>query len=163
MELRAPVAPPPLTIEESARMVGAWAWAESHLYEVVGSWVPSTAWPGAKVWLASASQHHAWRAQVWYERLAGRLVPAYPGAGAGPFAGAGTLPTGGLQADVGRGTAGWAATGLVRPGRDGAEAALAFLGRLQGDAARLGGVLSRHPASYRCRLQVVAEALHGFL
>ena len=83
MEPRALVAPAALTIEESARQVGAWAWAESQLYEVVGSWVPSTAWPAAKVWLGAASQHHAWRAQLWHERLAGRLVPAYPVTGAG--------------------------------------------------------------------------------
>jgi len=65
-------------------MVGAWAWAESRLYEVTGSWVASTAWPAAKVWLGSASQHHAWRAQLWHERLPGRLVPAYPASGDEP-------------------------------------------------------------------------------
>ncbi len=124
MEHRLPGAPAALTIEESARLVGAWAWAESHLYEVVGSWVPSTTWPAAKVWLASASQHHAWRAQLWHERLAGRLVPAYP-----------------------------AVTGRERPGCDGAEAALAFLSRLPGDGARLGAycrvILPRTVVAYR--------------
>jgi hypothetical protein len=118
-----------LTIEESARMVGAWAWAESRLYEVTGSWVPSTVWPAAKVWLSSASQHHAWRAQLWHERLPGRLVPAYPASGGSP------------------------ATRLVRPGSGGAEAALEALGRLHGDRARLAAycrvILPRTVVAYR--------------
>ncbi len=84
MEPRTPGVTAALTMDESARMVGAWAWAESRLYEVTGSWVPSTLWPAAKVWLSSASQHHAWRAQLWHERLPGRLVPAYPAGGGSP-------------------------------------------------------------------------------
>jgi hypothetical protein len=118
-----------LTIEESARMVGAWAWAERRLYEVVGAWAPSTAYPAAKVWFASASQHHAWRAQLWQERLPGRLVPAYPGPD------------------------GMAVSDLVRAGSAGAEAALTALARLKGDGARLGTycrvILPRTVVAYR--------------
>jgi hypothetical protein len=119
-----------LTIEESARMVGAWAWAERRLYEVVGAWAPSTASPAAKVWFSSASQHHAWRAQLWQERLPGRLVPAYPAPG-------GVAP----------------AIELVRPGSAAAEAALAALAGLEGDGARLGAycrvILPRTVVAYR--------------
>ena len=125
-----------LTIEESARTAGAWTWAESRLYEVVGSWVPSTVWPAAKVWLASASQHHAWRAQVWEGRLPGRLVPAYAPAATG-------VP----------GMAGVPGTELVRPSSAGTEDALAALGRLSGDGARLGAycrvILPRTVVAYR--------------
>jgi hypothetical protein len=120
------------TIEESARVVGAWAWAERRLYELVGAWAPSTTAPPAKIWLASASQHHAWRAQLWQERLAGRLAPAYPGPGA---------PATGPELD------------LVRPGSPEAEAALTALAGLDGDGARLGAycrvILPRTVVAYR--------------
>ena len=65
MERRAPVVGAALSIEQSARRVAAWAWAEGRLYEVTGSWVPSTVWPAAKVWLGSASQHHRYRAPAF--------------------------------------------------------------------------------------------------
>jgi hypothetical protein len=111
-------------------MVGAWAWTESRLYEVTGSWVPSTLWPAAKVWFGSVSQHHAWRARLWHERLPGRLVPAYSA----------------TSRDR-------AASGLVRPGGDGAEAALEALARLHGDGARLAAycrvILPRTVVAYR--------------
>ena len=76
-----PTAGAPLTIEESARLVAAWVWVESSLYEVVGAWVLSATGPAAKIHFDTCSQHHAWRAQLWEERLAGippQLVPAYP-------------------------------------------------------------------------------------
>jgi hypothetical protein len=97
---------------------------------VTGSWVPSTVWPAAKVWLGPASQHHAWRAQLWHERLPGRLVPAYPATtGDGP------------------------GTRLVRPGSGGAEAALEALGHLHGDRASLAAycrvILPRTVVAYR--------------
>jgi hypothetical protein len=63
-----------VTIEVSARRVGAWAWLEGCLYEVVGSWVGSAVAPAAKVYFDAASQHHAWRAQLWRERLPARLA-----------------------------------------------------------------------------------------
>jgi hypothetical protein len=71
---------PPLTIGESAALAGAWAWAEVSLYEVVGGWVRSTAHPSAKVYFDACSQHHAWRAQLWQERLPARLVATRAGA-----------------------------------------------------------------------------------
>ena len=105
---------------------------------MIGSWVPSTVWPAAKVWLSSASQHHAWRAQLWQQRLPGRLVPSHPATNAGAPAPEATAAP---------------ATELVRPGSSGAEEALAALGRLSGDGARLGAycrvILPRTVVAYR--------------
>jgi hypothetical protein len=69
----------PLTIEGSAYLVSAWAWAESRLYEVVGGWVPSTTGAAAKIYFDACSQHHSWRARLWDERRPGlpaHLVPS---------------------------------------------------------------------------------------
>jgi hypothetical protein len=144
MERRAPVVGAALSIEQSARRVAAWAWAEGRLYEVIGSWVPSTVWPAAKVWLGSASQHHAWRAQLWQQRLPGRLVPSYPTADAGAPAPATTAALATSAAPE---------TGLVGPASVATEAALAALGRLRGDGARLGAycrvILPRTIVAYR--------------
>jgi hypothetical protein len=60
-----------LTIEESARLVGRWEWAEARLYEVVGGWAPVAAGPAAKVYFDVCGQHHAWRARLWAERRPG--------------------------------------------------------------------------------------------
>lgn len=73
------------TIRQAARTVGGWAWAERALYEVVGRWVASCQAPPLKVYLDTASQHHAWRAQLWREQLGGRLVQAYGGPGPRPY------------------------------------------------------------------------------
>ena len=66
----------PFLMLETARLVGVWAWAEGSLYEVVGGWVPSTVAPAVKVYFDAVSQHHAWRAHLWQQRLPARLVPA---------------------------------------------------------------------------------------
>jgi hypothetical protein len=58
-----------LTIDESARLVGAHRWFELRLFEVLGGWVGSTPEPEAKLMLDRHSQHHAWRAQQWWDRL----------------------------------------------------------------------------------------------
>jgi len=58
-----------LTIDESARLVGAHRWLELRLFEVLGGWVASTPEPVAKLILDRHSQHHAWRAQQWWDRL----------------------------------------------------------------------------------------------
>ena len=120
----------PLGIAPVARRVGAWAWAERSLYEVVGSWVPSTSGPAAKVYFDCCSQHHAWRAQALSERLPGRLVQAYPGAG---------LPQ--MPPE------------LLGPPPGPAEEAARALSKLEGDAARLGAycrvVLARCAVGYQ--------------
>ncbi len=73
----------PLTIEESARLVSRWEWAEARLYEVLGGWAAVAMGPAAKIYFDVCSQHHAWRARLWEERRPGlpaHLVPEYDGA-----------------------------------------------------------------------------------
>jgi hypothetical protein len=69
-----------VTIEESARLVTGWEWAEMRLYEVLGAWAATVAGPPAlasslKLYFEACSQHHAWRAQLWAERRTG--LPAH--------------------------------------------------------------------------------------
>jgi hypothetical protein len=130
MDLLLPAGRSPLTIEQSARTVGAAVWAERYLYEVVGGWVASAVNPSVKVFLDASSQHHAWRAELWLERLPARLVQAYPGDG---------VPQ--PPAD------------LLGPGPERVAAALAALGGLEGDSVRVGVycrvVLTRAMVAYR--------------
>jgi hypothetical protein len=127
------------TMEQTARMVGAWAWAEGCLYEVLGGWVASASAPSTKVYFDSTSLHHAWRAQLWQERLPARLVPAPARPGPGLAEQADSTPP--PHAD------------LVRPPSDGAEAAMKALSNLEGDAGRLAAycrvVLARTAVAYR--------------
>jgi hypothetical protein len=115
---------PPLTIGESAALAGAWAWAEASLYEVVGGWVRSTPRPSVKLYFDSCSQHHAWRAQLWQERLPARLVATRAGA-----------------AD------------LSKPLSDRAAQAMKALSCLEGEVERLAGycrvVMPRTVVAYR--------------
>jgi hypothetical protein len=139
-----------LTIEQMARAVGSATWAERRLYEIIGSWVPSTEGAGAKVYFDSCSQHHAWRAQLWEDRLPGRLVQAYatpsaaewvrpvsPGAEALIKALSGLKGDMGLKGDSGR---------LGDGGRLGDSGRLGDIGRL---AAYCRVVLARTVADYR--------------
>lgn len=50
-------------------MAGAHCWLERRLFEIVGGWVASTAEPSAKLLFDRHSEHHAWRAGQWLERL----------------------------------------------------------------------------------------------
>ena len=54
---------------ESARLLGGYAWSEQRLFEILGSWVPTTTDPAAIVLLDVQSRHHAWYASVWIDRL----------------------------------------------------------------------------------------------
>jgi hypothetical protein len=47
-----------MDITEAAHRIGALAWTEQRLFEVVGGWVPSTAEPDAKLLFARLSRHH---------------------------------------------------------------------------------------------------------
>jgi hypothetical protein len=47
-----------MDIHEAARRVGALAWTEDRLFEVVGGWVASTSEPEAKLLFARSSRHH---------------------------------------------------------------------------------------------------------
>jgi hypothetical protein len=74
----------PLSLEAEARLMSAWAATEASLYEVVGTWVATTGPAAAKLYFDACSQHHAWRAQLWHERLAAWGIsggPSLPTAG----------------------------------------------------------------------------------
>lgn len=57
------------TLDESARRAGAHQWAEVRLFEVLGGWVPATAEAEVRLMLDRHSQHCAWRAAQWRDRL----------------------------------------------------------------------------------------------
>lgn len=119
----------PLPIQRAAALAGGWAWAEGRLYEQVGAWARLPGGDRCRLFFDSASQHHAWRAGLWRERLPGRLVESpgndLPGAPPGPLG----------------------------PPSPAAEAAVATLSRPRGDAGRLSAycrvVLPRVISAYR--------------
>lgn len=49
--------------------MGGHGWAETCLFETLGRWVASTDEPEAKLLFDRHSQHHAWRARQWWDRL----------------------------------------------------------------------------------------------
>jgi hypothetical protein len=59
----------PLTLEDSARLAGGHCWVERRLFEITGGWVSSTPETEVKLMLDRHSQHHAWRALQWWDRL----------------------------------------------------------------------------------------------
>jgi hypothetical protein len=58
-----------LLLEEAARLAGGHRWFESRLFEILGGWVSSTDDPDVKLLFDQHSQHHAWRADQWWDRL----------------------------------------------------------------------------------------------
>ncbi|MEZ5231256.1 MAG: hypothetical protein R2749_00855 [Acidimicrobiales bacterium] len=56
-------------LEQAARKLGAWCWAERRCFEVLGGWVRDEPDPVRKAMLAEHSRHHAWRADRWAEVL----------------------------------------------------------------------------------------------
>lgn len=83
-----------MLLDKATRLIGGHCWAETHLFETLGAWVASTDEPEAKLLFDRHSQHHAWRAQEWWDRLPvladierGRLIePPTPAAAAGAAA-----------------------------------------------------------------------------
>ena len=57
------------SLYESGRLAGTHRWVERRLFEIVGGWVPSTTDQEAKLLFDRHSEHHAWRAGQWWERL----------------------------------------------------------------------------------------------
>ncbi|MCU1351568.1 MAG: hypothetical protein JWM05_777 [Acidimicrobiales bacterium] len=53
----------------SARRIGHHAWFERRMFEVVGGWLAVEADLDAKLFFGAHAPHHAWRAQVWHDRL----------------------------------------------------------------------------------------------
>jgi hypothetical protein len=58
-----------LTLDESARLAGGHCWLEQQLFELLGRWVEPTPEPAAKLLFDRHSNHHAWRAGQWWDRL----------------------------------------------------------------------------------------------
>jgi hypothetical protein len=58
-----------VTLDDAARLAGGHRWAEMRLFETLGSWVASTDDIEVKLLFDRHSQHHAWRADQWWDRL----------------------------------------------------------------------------------------------
>src|SRR5205085_6961711 len=56
-------------VEESARRVGNYKWAEMRLFEVLGGWVATIPELDVKLVLGRHTYHHAWHAELWHKRL----------------------------------------------------------------------------------------------
>jgi hypothetical protein len=56
-------------LEDRTRASGAHCWFERRMFEILGSWVPTTHEPEAKLMLDRHSLHHSWRATQWGDRL----------------------------------------------------------------------------------------------
>src|SRR4051794_11009068 len=57
------------TVEETARRVGNYKWAEMRLFEVLGGWVATVPELDVKMVLGRHTYHHAWHAELWHKRL----------------------------------------------------------------------------------------------
>lgn len=64
-----PMAPSLFTLEETARRLGHYTWAEMRTFEVVGGWTSSIDEPGIKARLAIHANQHAWHAELWDRRF----------------------------------------------------------------------------------------------
>lgn len=60
---------PPLSLVESARMLGAYRWIEFRLFEVLGGWVATESDPDARLFFDAQSKQHAWHSELWAERI----------------------------------------------------------------------------------------------
>ena len=57
------------TVEETARRVGNYRWAEIKLFEALGGWVATVPELDVKMVLGRHCFHHAWHAELWTKRL----------------------------------------------------------------------------------------------
>lgn len=70
----------PLPLVDAARLIGHYSWIESRSFEVLGGWVATVPEPAAKLLLDEHARHHAWHAELWWDRL-----PEVAGMGPGPL------------------------------------------------------------------------------
>ena len=56
-------------VEESARRVGSYKWAEMRLFEALGGWVATIPELDVKMRLGTHCYKHAWHAELWHKRL----------------------------------------------------------------------------------------------
>jgi hypothetical protein len=57
------------TVEETARRVGNYKWAEMRLFEALGGWVATIPELDVKMVLGRHTYHHAWHSELWHKRL----------------------------------------------------------------------------------------------
>lgn len=62
-------AAPGLTIEDSARRLGALRWVELALHRLLGGWVQGCAAPSLKLAIAEFSEHHGWHGELLEARI----------------------------------------------------------------------------------------------
>src|ERR671916_2223472 len=56
-------------VEETARKVGNYKWAEMKLFEALGGWVATVPELDVKMRLGTHCYKHAWHAELWHKRL----------------------------------------------------------------------------------------------
>jgi hypothetical protein len=56
-------------VEESARRIGNYKWAEMKLFEALGGWIATVPELDVKMRLGAHCYHHAWHAELWHKRL----------------------------------------------------------------------------------------------
>ncbi len=56
-------------MEESARRIGNYKWAEMKLFEALGGWVATVPELDVKMRLGTHCYKHAWHAELWHKRL----------------------------------------------------------------------------------------------
>lgn len=61
--------PGAFSVEESARLVGSYAWVETRLFEAMGGWVATVPELDVKILLGRHCYHHAWHSRLLSERL----------------------------------------------------------------------------------------------
>ena len=57
------------TVEDTARRVGNYKWAEMKLFEALGGWVATVPELDVKMRLGTHCYKHAWHAELWHKRL----------------------------------------------------------------------------------------------
>jgi hypothetical protein len=61
--------PGSFSVEETARRVGNYKWAETKLFEVLGGWIATVPELDIKLRLGTHCYKHAWHAELWHKRL----------------------------------------------------------------------------------------------
>lgn len=57
------------TLEESARRLGHYAWAEMRTFEILGSWTRTIPEPSVAAAVGVHANQHAWHAELWHQRF----------------------------------------------------------------------------------------------
>ena len=61
--------PGSFSVEETARRVGHYKWAEMKLFEALGGWIATVPELDIKMRLGTHCYKHAWHAELWHKRL----------------------------------------------------------------------------------------------